>query len=47
MRDTSQVKLVKDRGQVLFCWTDDKSDVETVNYLKKLGVDGIVYDRYT
>ena len=45
-RDPSQVELVKDRGQVLFCWTDDQNNPEIVKYLKKLGVDGIIYDRY-
>ena len=44
-RDPSQVELVKDRGQVLFCWTDDQNNPEIVKYLKKLGVDGIIYDR--
>merc|ERR1719266_2166545 len=44
-RDPSQVELVKDRGQVLFCWTDDQNNPEIVRYLKKLGVDGIIYDR--
>ena len=44
-RDPSQVELFKDRGQVLFCWTDDQNNPEIVKYLKKLGVDGIIYDR--
>ena len=44
-RDPSQVELVKNRGQVLFCWTDDQNNPEIVKYLKKLGVDGIIYDR--
>ena len=25
-RDPSKVKLIKDRGQVLFCWTDDQNN---------------------
>ena len=45
-RDPSQVDLVKSRGQVLFCWTDDQNNPEIVKYLKNLGVDGIIYDRY-
>ena len=45
-RDPSQIELVKSRGQVLFCWTDDQNNPEIVKYLKNLGVDGIIYDRY-
>ena len=45
-RDPSQVQLVRERGQVIFVWTDDQNDVGTVQYLKDLGIDGIVYDRY-
>jgi len=45
MRDTSQVQLVKSNGQVLFCWTDDQNDQETIKYLKSLGAHGIIYDR--
>merc|ERR1712156_1151140 len=44
-RDPSQVQMVKERGQVIFVWTDDQSDSGTVKYLKELGVDGIIYDR--
>ena len=44
--DPSQVQMIQDRNQVIFVWTDDKSDLGTVKYLKKLGADGIVYDRY-
>merc|ERR1712173_388356 len=44
-RDPSQVQMVKERGQVMFVWTDDQSDSGTVKYLKELGVDGIIYDR--
>lgn len=45
-RDPFQVQTVKDRGQVLFVWTDDQNDSGTVKYLKELGVDGIIYDRF-
>lgn len=45
MCDPNQVKLLKSRGQVIFCWTDDKNDRETVKYLKDLGINGIIYDR--
>ena len=45
--DPSQVQMIKDRNQVIFVWTDDKrSCLGTVKDLKKLGADGIVYDRY-
>jgi len=44
-RDPSQVQMIKERGQVIFVWTDDKSDSGTVKYLKELGCDGIIYDR--
>ena len=45
-RDPGQVQMVKEKGQVIFVWTDDQSDSGTVKYLKELGVDGIIYDRY-
>jgi len=44
-RDISQMELVKSRHQVLFCWTDEQNDKETVKYLKQLGVNGVIYDR--
>ena len=44
--DPSQVKMIQDRKQVIFVWTDDKNDLGTVKDLKTLGADGIVYDRY-
>ena len=31
--------------QVIFCWTDEDNTRETVLNLKKLGVDGVIYDR--
>jgi len=43
--EPSLVQKVKDNGQVLFCWTDDRNDRETVQYLKSLGIHGIIYDR--
>ena len=30
---------------VLFSWTDTQNDKETVQNMKDLGVDGIIYDR--
>ena len=44
-RDPSQVEMVKNRGQVMFCWTDDQNNPEIVKYLKNLGIDGVIYDR--
>uniref|UniRef100_A0A0K2TTA7 GP-PDE domain-containing protein n=2 Tax=Lepeophtheirus salmonis TaxID=72036 RepID=A0A0K2TTA7_LEPSM len=44
-RDPTQVQLVKSKNRVLFCWTDDKNDKETVEYLKQIGVDGVIFDR--
>ena len=45
-RDPSQVQMVKEKGQVIFVWTDDRNDPETIKYLKELGVNGLIYDRY-
>ena len=44
-RDPSQVQLVKERGQVIFVWTDDQNDPATFKYLKELGINGLIYDR--
>ena len=44
-RDPTQMKMVKERGQVIFCWTDEDNTKETVLSLKNLGVDGVIYDR--
>jgi len=45
IRDTKQIQHVKSKNLVLFSWTDHRNDKETVQYLKELGVDGIIYDR--
>jgi hypothetical protein len=46
MRNPTHImELVKSRNQVLFCWTDEQNDKETVKYLKQLGVNGVIYDR--
>lgn len=45
LKEPDLIQKVKARGQVIFTWTDDKNDRETVALLKKLGVDGIIYDR--
>ena len=31
--------------QIIFAWTDDQNDLATVQHLKRLGVDGVIYDR--
>ena len=41
----SQVELIKNRDQVIFAWTDAKSDARTIKNLKEIGVDGVIYDR--
>lgn len=37
--------LARHAGIVLFCWGDDTSDHTKIQYLKDLGVHGIIYDR--
>lgn len=45
LRDPSQVKLVKDAGLIMFCWGDDNNDKATIQYLKKLGLHAVIYDK--
>ncbi|XP_071557921.1 glycerophosphocholine phosphodiesterase GPCPD1 isoform X1 [Temnothorax nylanderi] len=45
LRDPSQVKLVKDAGLIIFCWGDDNNDKGTIQYLKKLGLHAVIYDK--
>ena len=54
VRERNQVIICVARGlncqpnihiQVLFVWTDEQNDRATVQHLKKLGVDGVIYDR--
>ncbi|KAL0117504.1 hypothetical protein PUN28_010375 [Cardiocondyla obscurior] len=45
LRDPSQVKLVKDVGLIIFCWGDDNNDKDTIQYLKKLGLHAVIYDK--
>ena len=35
----SQVQLIKNRDQVIFAWTDAKSDARTIKNLKEIGVE--------
>jgi len=41
----SVVSKVREASLVLFCWTDDKNDRETLDKLRAMRLDGIVYDR--
>ena len=45
MRDPSQLEMVRRYGQIIFTWTDEKNDKDTVKALKQLGVNGVIYDR--
>ena len=45
MANPSLVSYVKSLGQVIFCWTDEQNDRETVKCLKDLNVNGVIYDR--
>lgn len=45
MRDPSQLEMVRRHGQIIFTWTDEKNDKDTVKALKQLGVNGVIYDR--
>ena len=47
MRDPEQMEEVRRRGQVMFVWTGsaERNDRDTIKYLKKLGVNGVIYDR--
>lgn len=44
-KDPSLVDMVKKKGLVLFAWTDDQNGPGVVEYLRNLGLDGIIYDR--
>merc|ERR1712098_625322 len=44
LRDPGQMELVRERGLVIFVWTDEDNSPETVRRLKELGVDGVIYD---
>ena len=47
MADVSQLELIHRYHQIIFVWTDEQNDKSTVKYLKQLGVNGVIYDRYT
>jgi hypothetical protein len=45
IRDPSPVKRARELGLVSFVWGDDLDEKSNVEYMKQLGVDGIIYDR--
>jgi hypothetical protein len=45
LRDPSQIKEIINHGLIAFCWGDDNNDAATIQYLKKLGLHGVIYDR--
>ncbi|XP_070532631.1 glycerophosphocholine phosphodiesterase GPCPD1-like isoform X2 [Ptychodera flava] len=45
LRDRWLVTAVHDAGLVVFCWGDDNNSADVINDLKKLNVDGVIYDR--
>lgn len=45
LKDTSLIDYVKSNGLVLFTWGEDNNNSETIDRLKSLGLDAIIYDR--
>ena len=45
LKNPSHLEKVREHNQVIFVWTDEQNDKETVQHLKKLGVNGVIYDR--
>jgi len=45
LRDSSQLKDIISNGLVAFCWGDDNNDPTTIQHLKQLGCNGVIYDR--
>ena len=45
LKNPDRLAKVREHNQVIFVWTDEQNDKETVQYLKKLGVNGVIYDR--
>ena len=45
MSSPSQLEMVRRYQKIIFVWTDEQNDKETVKALKQLGVDGVIYDR--
>ena len=44
-KDVSQLEMIHKYNQIIFVWTDEQNDKDTVKYLKQLGVNGVIYDR--
>ncbi|XP_022900956.2 glycerophosphocholine phosphodiesterase GPCPD1-like [Onthophagus taurus] len=45
LRDASLAQYGLDKGIIMFCWGDDLDDVNTITYVKDLGLHGIIYDK--
>ena len=45
LKNPDRLEKVREHKQVIFVWTDQLNDKETVQHLKKLGVNGVIYDR--
>lgn len=45
LRNPKHLNFAKERGLVVFCWGDDNNDVETIKYLKELGLHAVIYDK--
>ncbi|XP_067662543.1 putative glycerophosphocholine phosphodiesterase GPCPD1 homolog 2 [Haliotis asinina] len=45
LKDLSLIKKTHSMGLVMFVWGDENNSSETINLLRKEGVEGIIYDR--
>ena len=45
LKNPDRLEKVREHKQVIFVWTDEQNDKETVQHLKRLGVNGVIYDR--
>ena len=45
MKHPLELEMVKKYQQIIFVWTDEQNDKDTVKHLKQLGVNGVIYDR--
>ncbi len=46
MRDPSQITTAIEHKLIVFCWGDHNNDQENIKFLKKVGLHGIIYDKY-
>ncbi|CAD5123309.1 DgyrCDS11665 [Dimorphilus gyrociliatus] len=44
LRNPDIIKFAKECGLIVFCWGDDNNDKKNIEFLKKNGVDGVIYD---